>query len=150
MTPKFRYWRISFWAHWGWFLPLSLLLWKTEPVKETSQRTNKHEAGADLSGGEKSSWCCMYSQHRSGTSRGSPCTPSWWFQPAGIDVPAPRPRPDTPPHSLWKPAPSLQPTPWLNRKPPGQESCWRTPVRSHGAGCEKTPTWKDGKIEVTQ
>lgn len=53
MTPKFRYWRISFWAHWGWFLPLSLLLWKTEPVKETSQRTNKHEAGADLSGGEK-------------------------------------------------------------------------------------------------
>lgn len=122
--------------------PEWLNLWKSK---------DKHEAGDDLRQKNQqkktqcsnSCWCCMNSQRLSGKSRESPCTPSWWCLPAGIDVPAPHQQLDTLPHSLWKRAPSSLPTPWLNRKALGQEKCWRTLVPSHGAGCEKTPTWND-------
>lgn len=92
-----------------------------------------------------SCWCCMNSQRLSGMSRVLPCTPSWWCLPAGIDVPAPRQQLDTPPHTSWKRAPSSLPTPWLNRRAPGQRNCRRTLVPSHAAGCEKTPTWGDAR-----
>lgn len=109
-------------------------------------KRNKCEAWLKMEGGKKllnSPWCCMYSQHQSGTSKESPCTPSWWCQPADIDAPAPHQQPDMLPHRWWKPAPSSLPIPGLNRKAPGQENCWRTLAPSHGAACEKTPTWKE-------
>lgn len=83
------------------------------------------------------------SQRQSGMSRELPCTPSWWCPPAGIAVPAPHLQLDTLPHILWKPAPSSAPTLWLNRTAPEQENCWRTPVPSRSAECEKTPIWKE-------
>lgn len=84
---------------------------------------------------------CEYSQHRSGTSRESPCTPSWWCQPAGIESPAPPPQLDTLPRSLWKPVPSSLPTLWWNRSAREQESWWKTPPPWRGSGCGRTSTW---------
>ena len=41
MAPKFRYRCTSFWAHWEWFLLLSSLSWKTEPVRERNMKQVK-------------------------------------------------------------------------------------------------------------
>lgn len=139
MTPKFRSRCISFWVHWEWLLPLSLLSWMTEPVQEKWRKQVMTWEG----GAYESVFCCVHLQRQSGMSRESPCTPSSWCRPACIDVPALRPQPDTLPRSLWTQAPSSPPTPWLNRRAPGQESWRRTPVLSRGAGCEKTPTCND-------
>lgn len=107
-------------------IPLSFMAALKDWTCEGDKKKDKHEAGDDCRGKNKrqiSSWSRVYSRRQSGTSRESPCTPSWRCQPAGIDVPAPHPQPDTLPRSLWTPAHSSSPTPWLNRKAPGQERC---------------------------
>lgn len=48
-TTIFTSRRTSSWAHWGWFLLLSLPSWMTEPVKESK----KHEASDHLGQGKK-------------------------------------------------------------------------------------------------